>query len=168
MLFMAGCSGVVMKEPFHESLLTEEEQGQLEGIWRFDGEVIRIAFASNGIPWIATVEWKGDDFVLNKSRLYFTKRNDSLYVCMPAEPGQTNECLFAEFRVDDETAWVWIPDVDVFEELIGNGFLEGSIGEDKYSKLITLENEAEEILELISTNHVAMDYKNPLVFQKLD
>ena len=167
-LFMAGCSGVTMKEPFPESQLTEEEQSQLEGDWHIDGDIITIAFASNGTPWMATVDWEEDDFVLNKSRFYFTKRNDSLYVCMPTEPGQTNEYLFAEFRVDDEIALVWFPDVNVFEELIGNGILEGSIKKDKYSKSITLENKALEILELIATNHAAMDYKDPLFFQKLD
>ena len=33
---------------------------------------------------------------------------------------------------------------------------------------ITLEGNALEILELISTNRATFDYKNPLLFQKLD
>ena len=33
MAILAGCSSVTMKEPFPESKLTKEEQGQLTGTW---------------------------------------------------------------------------------------------------------------------------------------
>ena len=61
-LFMAGCSSVTMKDPFPETQLTEEEQGLLEGDWHIGDGVISIAFASNGIPWMAAVDWEDDDF----------------------------------------------------------------------------------------------------------
>jgi len=166
--FVAGCSSVLMKEPFPESKLADEEHSQLEGVWHIGDGVVIIAFASNGTPWMATVDWEDDDFVLNKSRLYFTKRNDSFYVCMPSEPGKTNEYIFAEFNLDSGKALVWTPDEDIFEELIGSGTLKGFVEKDKHSKSISLETKAEEILELISTNSAVFDYKSPLLFQKLD
>lgn len=167
-LFMAGCSSVTMKEPFAETKLTEEEQGQLEGMWRLDEQVVQVAFASNGVPWLASVEWKDEDFVLNKSRLYFAERNGALYVCMPPEPGKTNEFFFAEIKPDGNKALVWIPDVDFFAERVDSGVLKGTVEVDKHSKSISLENSSLEILELVSTNRAAFDYRNPLLFQRLD
>ncbi len=167
-LFMAGCSSVTMTNPFPETKLTEKEQGQLEGAWRLDEQVVQVAFTSNGVPWLASVEWKDDDFVLEKTRLYFTKSNDALYVCMPSDADATNEFFFAEVNPDGNKALVWIPDADFFAGLVKNGTLKGKVEEDKHSKSITLDNAAAEILELISTNRAAFDYKNPLLFQKLD
>ena len=107
---LAGCSSVTMKEPFPESPLTEKEQKQLTGTWQLDESVVHVAFTSNGVPWLAAVEWKDDDFVLNKSRLYFAKRNDSLYVCMPTEPDETSEYLFAEIKPTGKGVNAWGPD----------------------------------------------------------
>ena len=167
-LFMAGCSSVTMKEPFPESALSEKEQSQLTGTWRLDETVMQVAFTSNGVPWLAVTEWKDNDFVLNKSRLHFTKHNDALYVCMPSEPGDTNEFFFAEVQTDGNKAFVWIPDADFFAGLVKNGTLKGAVEKDKHSKSITLDNNALEILEFVSTNRAAFDYRNPLLFQKLD
>jgi len=170
MAILVGCSSVTMKEPFPESQLTKEEQAQLTGTWQLDGTVGHVAFASNGVPWLATVEWTDDDFVLGKSRLYFTKRNDSLYVCMPTEPDETSEYLFAEIKpaANGENVNAWGPNAVFFGNLVANGQLKGSAEKDAHSITVELETPAVEILELISTNHAAIDYKNPLLFQKLD
>lgn len=165
MIVLAGCSSVTMKEPFPESQLTQEEQAQLTGSWETDGEVIHIAFTSNSVPWLAGVDWENEDFQLEKYRLYFVKRNNALYVCMQDE---TNEYLFAELKVENNNAFLWGPDTDYFEKLVESGKLKGSAKEDKYSATITLETAAADILELISTNQAAIDYKNPLLYRKLD
>ena len=168
-LFMAGCSSVTMKEPFPESQLTEEEQGLLEGVWRIEGGIVHIALTSNGIPWLAMVEWEDDDFQMEKFRMHFTKHDGALYVSIPSEAdGKEGGYLFAEFKQDGNQAFAWIPDEDFFAELVKNGQLKGTVEESKHSKSIALDNDAVEILELICTNHAAIDYKNPLLFQKLD
>ncbi len=168
-LCMAGCSSVTMKEPFPESQLTEEEQEQLEGIWRIDDGIVHIAFASNGVPWLAMVEWEDGDFQMDKYRLHFTRHKEAFYVCIPTEPGGTNKYVFAEFNPNaDPNLFFWDPDIAFFTEQIRIGALKGSVEKGQYSTEINLESSSVEILDLISTNHAAFDYKNPLLFQKLD
>ena len=168
MLIMAGCSSVTMEEPFPESKLTPEEQKALTGIWRLDNSVMNVAFTSNGIPWMAGIDWEDEDFVLEKFRLYITRRDDALYACMPAEPGVNNAYLFAEIKPADKGIIVWGPDADYFAKRVDNGTLKGSVKKGEHSVEVTLKTPAVEILELISTNHAAIDYKNPLFYQKLD
>jgi len=168
MAILVGCSSVTMKEPFPESKLTKKEQGQLTGTWRMDETVGHVAFTSNGISWLAGVDWKDDDFRLEKSRLYFTKRNGSLYVCMPTEPDETSEYLFAEIKPTGKGVNAWGPDAAYFGKLVESGTLKGSVERGEHSTSVKLETPAAEILELIATNHAAIDYKNPLLFQKLD
>lgn len=165
---LAGCSSVTIKEPFPESPLTPKEQQELTGTWRLEESVIQIAFTGNGVPWMAIVEWKDEDFALNKSRLYFTRHNEALYVCMPAEPGETNKYFFAEIKPTDQSLVVWGPDADYCAQLVDRETLKGSVKRDKHSTTVSLETPAVEILELISTNQAAIDYKNPLLFQKLN
>ncbi|MCK4564261.1 MAG: hypothetical protein KAU94_06285, partial [Verrucomicrobia bacterium] len=108
-------------------------------------------------------EWEDEDFQLTKCRLHFTKYNDTLYVCMPVEPGETNQYLFMEFTVDDGKALVWAPDEDVFEELVEMDILSGEVN----SSGVELGGPAKEILELISTNSAAFNYKEPTQLRKL-
>ncbi len=164
-VLLAGCTAVVMKEPFPETKLTEKEQEQIEGVWQLDESVLNIAFTTNGIPWMAWTEWEDEDFQLTKCRLHFTKHNDTLYACMPVEPGETNQYHFLEFTVDDGNALVWSSNVEVFEKWIEVGTLAGA--EEDEDGLIVLKSSAKEILELISTNSAAFNYKEPTLLRKL-
>jgi len=168
LVILAGCSSVTMKDPFPESKLTPEEQKQLTGIWRHDNSVMNVAFTSNGVPWMAGVDWKDEDFALEKFRLYFARRDDAMYACMPAEPGATNEYLFGEIKLAGSGINVWGPDAEYFARLVDNGILKGSVKKSEHTVEVTLETPAVEILELISTNRAAIDYKAPLFYQKLN
>jgi hypothetical protein len=168
LVILAGCSSVVMNEPFPDSQLTPEEQKQLSGAWLHENTVGHVRFNSNGVPWMAGVEWKDDDFHLQKTRLHFTKLNGTLYVCMPAESGRTGEYLFGEIKADNDKVYVWGPDIGFFARQVESGILKGNVDKDKHTTSVSLETPAKEILELISTNHLAIDYKQPLVFRKLE
>ncbi|MCF7816620.1 MAG: hypothetical protein K9M54_01960 [Kiritimatiellales bacterium] len=168
-LVVAGCSNVLMKEPFPDSTLTEQQKTELTGRWRIDDDVVSLAFTSNGIPWLAMVEWKDDRFQLNTYQLHFTKHGDALYLSMPAEPNETtNGYYFAEIKVGGQGITVWSPSVAAFEGLVKAGTLKGNVKTSGHAKEISLDTPAQEILELIATNPATIDYKNPLVFQKLD
>ncbi len=164
-VLLAGCTAVVMKEPFPETKLTEKEQEEIEGVWQSEESAWHIAFTTNGVPWMAWTEWEDEDFQLTKCRLHFTKHNDTRYVCMPFEPGGTNQYFFMEFTVDDGKALLWVPDGDVFEKWIEVGTLAGAEEDD--DGLIVLKSSAKEILELISTNRAAFNYKEPTLLWKL-
>jgi hypothetical protein len=87
---------------------------------------------------------------------------------MPVEPGKDcNESFFAELKPNNEGLLVWIPDADFFGELIQNGSLKGKVKKSG-QKDILLDTSAMDILELISTNPTAINYKEPLLFRKLD
>ena len=87
---------------------------------------------------------------------------------MPTDPGVTNTYLFVEIKPADDGIIVWGPDADYFATLVDNGTLKGSVKRGEHSVEVTLETPAVKILELISANHAAIDYKNPLYYQKLD
>ena len=166
-LILMGCSSVLIKEPFPETVLTEKERENLQGAWRVDDSVIHVAFTHDGIPWYAAVEWKDDDFRLEKERLYFSRHNDTLYVCMPNDPGKTNGYYFAECKQEGDRAIIWMPDGDVFEKLVEQGILKGTVEQDTYSSSIKLDTPAVAILELLATNPAVFNYKNPVVLEKL-
>lgn len=167
MALMAGCSSVTLKEPFPDSELTSEEQESLTGIWHLYDSVMHVEFNGNDIPWAATVEWKGEDFVLAKFRIHIAKRNDTLYACMPAEPGSTNQYLFAEIKPTGEAIIIWGPDAHYFSKQVKNGMLKGSVDEGKHTVDVVLDTPASDILALISTNPSAIRYKEPLYYQRL-
>lgn len=157
-----------MKTPFPDSILTQKEQEQLAGTWQIDKQALHVAFTSNGIPWLALVEWSGDDFEMKKFPVHFTKRNDALYLSMPGDPNREKDgYYFAEIKVDDQGIVLWNPDPDVFKGLIEGGALRGTVEKDTYATTIRLDNSALEILERISTNAAAFNYKDPLILRKL-
>jgi hypothetical protein len=167
-LVLAGCSSVLMQEPFAETQLTQKEQEQLAGTWRTERDVVQIAFSRDGIPWLAAVEWKDDDFQLKKYRLRFTRHNDALYLSMPGEADQPDgDYFFAQVGTGAQGLNVWIPDADVFTELVAEGALEGSVEKGEHTKTIRLTHSPGEILELISTNTAAIDYRNPILFLRM-
>lgn len=168
-LLLTGCSSVLMKEPFLDSELTPKERTAFSGTWRYDKQVMNVAFTSNGVPYLATVDWKDDQFVLNKYRLHATKKGNALYVSMPVEPnGQPANYFFAEIQPDGNRIYLWPGRADFFEKWIQSGSIKGSVDTKGQSKDIVLETPASDILGLISTNSAALDYKHPLILEKLN
>ena len=164
-LLMAGCSSVTMKEPFPDSALSMEKRNKLSGTWLLDDTVLHVAFDSNGVPSLATTDWENDRFVLSTFRPHAAKRRNTLYFSMPAEPsGTASNQIFAEIALNGDRMFVWLPDVEFFRSQIEAGKIKGTIdGSDD----IVIETPAADILSLISTNSAAMDYKKPLVLNKL-
>ena len=164
-VWLVGCTAVTMKEPFPETKLSEEEREALIGAWYLEDEMVyHVAFTSNGVPWMAWMEWADEKFQTRQMRIHFTKHADSLYFCLPVEPGETNEYLFAEFQQDEGKALVWLPDEDACEGLVEKGLLE----KDEAAEDLRLRNPAEDVLELIATNSAVFNYKEPIILRKLD
>jgi hypothetical protein len=63
--------------------------------------------------------------------------------------------------------YVWGPDADFFAQQVKSGVLKGSVKQDRQTTTVSLETPAAAILELISTNGAAIDYRNPLIIRKL-
>ncbi len=166
-LALAGCSSVVVKEPFPASTLTEEQRTSLEGTWLLDQEVVHIGFAEDGAAWLAFIEWKDNAFQLKQYRLVFSERNGSLYASLPAEPGATNRYIFAEIKANGPQIVVWIPDIGFVEKQLGGATLKGVVEKSPATQIV-LENPAAEVLDFFATTPGAFDYKNPLLFRRLE
>lgn len=168
-VLLCGCSGVVMREPLPETILTQNEQKELSGTWAIDKSIVYLAFTDSGNPRLASVEWENGAFRLDEHPLNFSKTSDALYVSMK-EDGKdgTNAYLFAELRPDGDKCLVWIPETDQFEKLVKDGTLGGTVVKDKHSKKVILDAPGAAILGLLSTNSAAINYKAPMIFRKID
>lgn len=169
LILLAGCSSVLIKEPFPDSELTTKECSAFTGTWLYEKQVMDVAFTSNGIPYLATMDWKDDQFVINKYRVHATKKGDTLYVSLPVKPnGESADYFFAEIQFEGDRIYLWPPSAGFFEEQIKQGSLKGSVDTKGQTREIVLETPASEILDLIATNSAALDYKHPLILKKLN
>ena len=170
---LAGCSNVEMKEPFPVSPLSEDERAQLEGLWREDDDVVQVAFASNGIAYLANVEWNKEDeeFRLETIPLHFAKREKKLYVSFRTEDkdggSEPSGYVFLEVKPSNRNAILWPANAEFFEGLVRSGKLKGSIEEGKHATTVRLDTPAADILGLVATNAAAFNYKEPTVLQRL-
>jgi len=168
-LLLAGCSSVVMQEPFPDSSLTGEEMNALQGVWQLEGTVVYVNFSTNGSPVMASVEWRDGRHLLIQHDLHIAKRNDAYYLSLQNAPGEDPEgYLFAAFRPRSREMVVWGPDVAFFEHQIKEEKLKGSIRKEGKAMEIVLSSPSAQILDLIVTNAAALDYEEPLIFKKLD
>jgi hypothetical protein len=175
LLFIAlltGCSSVKMKEPFPMSQLSEKECQQLEGTWHVDDEVVQVAFTSNGVAQLAWMEWENETFQLKSVPVNITKKNETLYISLRIEDEKADSgspgYVFFELKPSVKQLILWPPNVDFFKTLVKSGKLDGSVTADKYSDTVFLNGPAVDILELITTNAAAFDYKDPAVFQRVE
>lgn len=165
---LTGCSVVVMREPFPETRLSADEQEQLEGTWVYNDSVVQLRFTSNGIPWLAGMEWQNDDFRLEKTRLRFSRYEDVLYVCMPVDDAASNRFSFAEIKTDGDTAYLWGPNVEYIAGVVGSGRLKGTVEKDSYSTAVSIESPSVQLLALLAAQrNDAIDYRNPLVLRRI-
>jgi hypothetical protein len=157
---------VFINEPLPESNLSPKEQASITGTWLIEEErVVHMRFNSKGVPWAVEVLWEGDEFHLVERRLHFSKRDDTLYVSTLVDPDRPGEYVFGEIKLHGDEAYVWGPDIDFFIGQVESGAVEGTFAEDELN--VSLETDASAILEFISINSRAIDYKSPLVFRKL-
>lgn len=169
LVLLVGCSSILLKEPFPDSEMTEQERNELRGTWQIDKDVLYVEFTTNSVPWLSVVEWEDNQFQLNKHRLHFTKKNDALYVSTSTEPnGQQSNFFFAEINPRGQDIVLWLPDLDFFEKQIQTGTLNGTVRGGTNPKEIVLDTPATELLELIATNSDAINYKDPLIIKKVD
>ena len=173
LIILAGCSSVQMKEPFPVSQLSEQERDQLEGIWNVDDDVVQVAFASNGVAHVAWMEWENEAFQLTTFPVYLTKQDQTLYASFRFEgetlgPKSSSGYSFFELKPSDNKLILWPPDVDYFKGLVESGKIKGSVEKDTYSDAVLLNTPAVKILELITTNAAAFDYKEPTIFQRVE
>lgn len=171
-ILLAGCSSVQMKEPFPVSQLSEQERDQLEGIWTADGEVVQVAFTSNGVAQLAWTEWEDEKFKMQTIPAYIAKKDETLYISLRLEnetaDSESTGYTFLELKPSAKQLILWLPNVDTFKKVVESGQLKGSVEEERYSDTVLLDSPAVEILEYITTNAAAFDYKEPAVFQRVE
>lgn len=168
-MVLAGCSSVVMQEPFPDSTLTREEMEALRGTWHSENDVFYVDFTTNGMPAMASVEWKNNQHTLIRHDLHIAKRGDSFYLSVNADTGdEPEEHVFAAFKPRDGEIIVWGPDLEFFKNQIAEEKLKGTVKEDGNATEIHLTSPSTVILERVATDRDAFDYDEPLIFKRLD
>jgi hypothetical protein len=169
LLLLAGCSSVVMEGSFPDSTLSKEDMDALRGTWQLDNGVVYLNFTTNGMPIMSSVEWTDNRFMLMQHDLHIAKRNNLFYVSLLADPARdAKEHLFAACKSRDRELLVWGPDVDFFKNLVAEEKLMGSVRKEGKATQVRLSSPPAEILDLVATNSAAIDFKEPLIFKKLD
>jgi len=174
-LLLAGCSAVVMTQPFPNSRLSGEEQDKLTGSWRIAGEeeeaftgIYHVAFNSNGVPQLAVVDFEDDEFKLIKVPITVNQQNDKYYVSVQEDEADTNSpYFFMEFKPTSQGVVLWLPDKDALGGMVEAGILEGGYKDGKKKNNLRLTSPATNILELITTEYEVFDYKEPILMQRL-
>lgn len=168
-LLLSGCSSVVMKEPFPDSPLTQQDIQALRGTWQLEDAVFHVDFTSNNAPRMASVRWEDDAFSLVEYNMHIAKRDGTFYFSVEALPeDDVQGHFFAALCLRNDEILIWGPDIDFFKSMVASNRLEGSVRQDEHTAQISITAPAAQVLELISTNAAAIDYEVPVIANKID
>ncbi len=167
--WLSGCSGVLLKEPL-AATTAEDLQEDLEGTWFTEDGSLRLAFTEAGQGEIAYIERKEDAFQMERGEIAAVARDERLFLSIRfEEEGELpEEYYLAEYQIGEyQNLIVWMPDMDRFEEAVGDGTLVGEIEKQKYGTTVRLTATPEAILDYLEANPQSMETRKPLIFRKL-
>jgi len=179
-LTVFGCSGVEIKAPLPAINLSESDADKITGVWSFtnNGMLIEspvfVELDDNGVFQMAMVEWKNNDFVLERSEFVVSEGNDNLIISLRqnSENGKSPEDVYmlVSFAIADGGDIVlWETDISAFEKLVADGVLQGSVRTGAYERVVSLTSTVDEILTIIrsSDNRDLFKFKEPHVMRKI-
>lgn len=169
LLLLAGCSSVVMNEPFPDSRLTDQDMEALQGTWQIGTAVLYLHFKSDGTPSMATVKWNENAFTLVEHHVHIAKRDSLFYLSVQAQPDEDPQGHhFAAIKPRSNEMVAWSPDVAFFKGMVESDKLQGSVKEGEHATQVMLDTPAQDVLELITSNSDAISYQNPLILQRIE
>ena len=171
LLLSVGCSAVTIKDPLSENP-EPIDQEKFEGTWLMDDEVFHVKFGSNGVAQIAGMEWESNQFHIVHAEVIVTKgdKHNFLSVRVQEDGEWMDEYFFLSYIFSENgDLVVWSPDVDMFEDKIENGHLQGVITEGKYSTHVSITNSPLKLLKLINDpeNMKLFEYGDPTIIRKI-
>lgn len=171
MLFASGCSSVTTRHPLSGNPEAIEKE-EFEGTWIADDNVFHVKFAGNGVAQIAGVEWESDQFHIVHGEMIVTKGNEHNFISVRFEENGKwmDDYAFLSYKFTDQGDLVlWVPDIDVFEEMVEKNLLQGVVRKGQYSTNITITDTSAKILEIINNpdNLKIFRYREPVFLRKL-
>jgi len=168
-ILLYGCSTVVIEKPFTDTALSDQEKASMRGTWQTGNAVVYVDFTSNGIPRMASVDWQDDQFQIVNHDLHIIGVSNTHYLTISADPGNAEAgYLFAEFKSDDRVLLVWAADVDFFKTQVEEEDLKGTVTRKDKAYQVRIDISPEDLLELLRTTPEAINYRDPLIFRKID
>jgi len=155
MLLVSGCNMVTIREPIG-SVAPGADLKALEGSWLVDeGEIAEVRLAKSGKLLVGFVEWDKDaeEFHAHTLEAVATKFGDlSLLHLKSDDKSPDDGYAFCHYEIDGDTARLYFPDTDVFQEAVASGRLAGSIKVQPYSTKVRLDSTGETLEAFIAEN----------------
>ena len=166
-----GCSSVTIKDPLSENP-EPIDQEKLEGTWVLNDEVFHVKFGSNGVAQIAGVEWESNQFHIVHAEVIVTKgdKHNFLSVRRQEDGRWMGDYYFLSYMFAENGDLVaWVPNANVFKNLIKEKELQGVITEGKYSTSVSITNSPLKLLKLINDpeNLKLFEYTEPTIIRKI-
>lgn len=150
-LLVAGCSSVTTDQPLPRMSGTFE-QGLFEGVWMANDQILMVQFSSDGIARVAGLEWKDDEFQLERAELILSGGDDLKVASVRAqEDGEwLDQYFFVQYEFTQQGDLVLrLPNVDFFDEAVSDGRLEGFVDRGEYGRDIRVGASPEVFLEFL-------------------
>lgn len=171
-VLLSACSTVRISAPLPVTPLPADRL-KFEGAWQSNDEIIFVRFGSNGVVRLAGIDWKNDDFVVEKGEFTITEcKNDSnlLSVRFQENGVWTEGYFFVRYRFDDQGNLIlWRPIPEVFRDLVAGGTLKGTVKKGDYSLDVLLTDGGDSILAYLNSGErmKLFDYQEPLVMRRV-
>ncbi len=145
---MAGCDAVLTKTPVSIDV-TDGLKSDLEGQWKNEeGDLLLVKFSDEGTGEISWVE----DEETKKADLRAVKKGDWIYLSFLPKDSDSDETFwfFGACQLENEdTLWIYLPQIKEFQNLISTGKLKGEIEKQRYSTMLRIDK-GTDVVELIS------------------
>jgi len=125
------CScAVFMTKPF-PTRSPAVDQEKLRGTWITGDEASQIEFDEKGVGHMAGLSWNGSHYTTEVIRIYTAAGKVHRYMAVEYTDDSTNSPLYAVYRYslspDGNQLFLWNPDMEVFEQAIKDGGLQGVV-----------------------------------------
>ncbi len=184
-VLLAGCGAVCTPKPLAHSTLGTEEQARFEGVWAGadgKGPVFAMAFGCGGVAHLAGLDWRKDDFQLQRFELtivhgkqqavdkggYLSVRlvSEGVSIRDPDEKPWPGYMLVRYKFVSNTDLLLWAPNMNLFAKAIKAGRLQGKTSKDE----VELTGPQQALLDFLDdpANADLFDYQNPVLLHKVN
>lgn len=169
---LVACSSVTTQEPL-PMREGAEHQERLSGVWTAEGEVLVIRFTGGGVGRVAALEWKDEDFHLERAEVTLSggEALNLMSVRVQEEGDWADEYFFVSYDFGEKGELVVrMPKTDFFDEAIAAGRLRGEVDASEFGKDIRVTASPEDFLAFLLAQDpaAAFDDGEPLVLGRVD
>lgn len=160
---------------------------KFDGIWETeDDELAYIKSLKNGDLLTASVSWKDEDFILEKTRFILSKCGEKNFINLPDSEiidENNREFVFCYYLfISDNTLIVWMPHINAFAEAIRSGRLKGTVTETQKKPVeentattsnnqlsVVIEEPSDSLCNFIAAKEITtlFDLENPMIYKRI-